>query len=502
MIDISQKEIWFVTGSQHLYGEETLRQVAENSQEIVKGFNASKQMPVKIIYKPTVKSPEEITTVCQEANAERNCIGIITWMHTFSPAKMWIHGLRILNKPLCHLHTQFNAEIPWASINMDFMNLNQSAHGDREFGFIMSRMRKKRKVVVGHWKEERVQNKLGVWSRVVLGWDELQNLKVARIGDNMREVAVTEGDKVEAQIRFGFSVNGFDSSDVVKHINKVSDSDLNNLLEVYESSYSLTESLKKGGKQRESLAEAAKIELGLRAFLEEGGFKAFTDTFENLGELKQLPGIAVQRLMADGYGFGGEGDWKTAAMLRAMKVMNYGLEGGTSFMEDYTYHFTPQKSYVLGSHMLEICSSIADGKPACEVHPLGIGGKEDPARLVFNVSPGNAINASLVDMGNRFRLIVNEVEAVKPMANLPLLPVARVLWDAKPNLEVAATAWILAGGAHHTVYSQVVTTEYMEDFADIAGIELLVIDDKTTVRDFKDKINANEAYYNMFQHRL
>jgi L-arabinose isomerase len=502
MNDIAQKEIWFVTGSQHLYGEETLRQVAENSQQIVSGFNTSTQIPVKIVYKPTVKSPDEITNVCQEANAEKNCIGIITWMHTFSPAKMWINGLRILNKPLCHLHTQFNAEIPWSTIDMDFMNLNQSAHGDREFGFIMSRMRKKRKIVVGHWQDENVQKKLGIWSRVVLGWDELQHLKVARIGDNMREVAVTEGDKVEAQIRFGFSVNGFDSSDVVKFIDKVSDEGLNNLLAIYETSYNLTPSLQKGGDQRDSLVEAARIELGLRSFLEDGGFKAFTDTFENLGALKQLPGIAVQRLMEDGYGFGGEGDWKTAAMVRALKVMNYGLEGGTSFMEDYTYHFTPQKSYVLGSHMLEICSSIADGKPSCEVHPLGIGGKEDPARLVFNVAPGDAINVSLVDMGNRFRLIVNEVEAVEPMADLPLLPVARVLWDAKPNLEVAATAWILAGGAHHTVYSQVVTTEFMEDFADIAGIELLVIDEKTTVREFKDKINANEAYYHNFQHGL
>jgi len=502
MIDLTKKEIWFITGSQHLYGEETLRQVAQNAQQIVKGFDASAFIPVKIKYVPTVKSPDEITKACQAANADENCIGIITWMHTFSPAKMWIRGLSILNKPICHLHTQFNAEIPWATINMDFMNLNQSAHGDREFGFIMSRMRKKRKVVVGHWKEERVQKKLGVWSRVVLGWDEMQHLKVARIGDNMREVAVTEGDKVEAQIRFGFSVNGYDSSDVVRHIKKVSDKALNELMEMYEKSYALTPSLQKGGDQRDSLVEAARIELGLRAFLEEGGFKAFTDTFENLGELRQLPGIAVQRLMADGYGFGGEGDWKTAAMVRVLKVMNVGLEGGTSFMEDYTYHFTPERSYVLGSHMLEICESIAEGKPSCEVHPLGIGGKEDPARLVFNVAPGDAINVSLIDMGNRFRLIVNEVEAVKPMADLPKLPVARVLWDAKPNLDVAATAWILAGGSHHTVYSQVITTEYMEDFADIAGIELLVIDEKTTIRDFKDKINANEAYYNMFQHGL
>jgi len=502
MIDISKKEIWFVVGSQNLYGEETLKQVAVHSKEIAKGIDASSHVPVKVVYKDVAKSPSEISDICMEANSNKNCIGIIAWMHTFSPAKMWINGLSILKKPLCHLHTQYNAEIPWATIDMDFMNLNQSAHGDREFGFIMSRMRKKRKVVVGHWEDERVQKQLGVWSRVVLGWDELQNLKVARIGDNMREVAVTEGDKVEAQIRFGVSVNGYDSSDVTKHIEKVTDKQLNDLLKVYESSYTLTPSLLEGGAQRQSLVDAAKIELGLRAFLEEGGFGAFTDTFENLGVWKQLPGIATQRLMADGYGFGGEGDWKTAAMVRALKVMNIGLEGGTSFMEDYTYHFTPQKDYVLGSHMLEICPSIADGAVACEVHPLGIGGKEDPARLVFNSPAGDAINVSLIDMGTRFRLIVNEVTAVKPMGELPKLPVARVLWDCKPNLEIAATAWILAGGAHHTVYSQAVTTEFMEDFADIAGIELVVIDDNTTIRGFKDTLNANEAYYHLFQTRL
>ncbi|MDT0690538.1 L-arabinose isomerase [Salegentibacter sp. F188] len=501
MIDIDHKEIWFVTGSQHLYGEETLNQVTKNSKEIVEGLNGSSQIPLKIVHKDTVKTPAEITDLCLQANTNKNCIGIVTWMHTFSPAKMWISGLNILKKPICHLHTQFNAEIPWNEIDMDFMNLNQSAHGDREFGFIMSRMRKKRKVIVGHWKSDRVQKKLGIWTRVVLGWDELQHLKVARIGDNMREVAVTEGDKVEAQIRFGMSVNGYDSSEVVEHIEKVSDDKVNALLKEYESSYNLTEALKEGGAQRSSLEDAARIELGLRSFLDEGGFKAFTDTFENLGKLKQLPGIAVQRLMADGYGFGAEGDWKTAALLRAMKVMAVGLEPGTSFMEDYTYHFTPEKSYVLGSHMLEICPSIADGKPTCDIHPLGIGGKEDPVRLVFDSPQGPALNASLIDMGNRFRLLVNEVEAVKPQ-ELPNLPVARVLWDAKPDLEVAATAWILAGGAHHTVYTQALTTEYLEDFADIAGIELLVIDDKTAVRDFKDKINANEAYYHLFQHGL
>tara|TARA_R110002124_G_scaffold145011_2_gene310227 strand:+ start:584 stop:2092 length:1509 start_codon:yes stop_codon:yes gene_type:complete len=502
MIDISNKEIWFVTGSQHLYGEETLNQVAKNSQEIAKGLDASKNIPVKIIFKPTVKTPSEITAICEAANASINCIGIITWMHTFSPAKMWIAGLSILNKPLCHLHTQFNAEIPWKDINMDFMNLNQSAHGDRELGYIMSRMRIKRKVVVGHWQEEKVQSKIGIWSRVALGCDEMKNLKVARFGDNMREVAVTDGDKVEAQIRFGMSVNGYDSSDITKKIEKVTSQQVNDLVKVYEKEYNLSDKLKLGGEMRESLIESAKIEIGLRTFLDEGGFKAFTDTFENLGSLKQLPGLPVQRLMADGYGFGGEGDWKTAAMLRVMKVMAYGLEGGTSFMEDYTYHFTPQKSYVLGSHMLEICPTIADKKPSCEVHPLGIGGKEDPVRLVFNSPEGEAINASLVDMGNRFRLIVNEVEAVKPMEDLPNLPVARVLWDAKPNLDIAATTWILAGGAHHTVYSQAITTEYMEDFADIFGIELLVIDNDTKVRSFKDTMNANEAYYNTFQHRL
>lgn len=502
MIDIQQKEIWFVTGSQHLYGEETLKQVAKNSSEIVAGLNKSELVPLRIVHKDTVKTPDEITLILQQANSAPQCIGIITWMHTFSPAKMWINGLSLLKKPICHLHTQFNAQIPWNKIDMDFMNLNQSAHGDREFGFMMTRLRKKRKIIVGHWQEERVQRRLGNWTRVALGWDELQNLKVARIGDNMRQVAVTEGDKVEAQMRFGFSVNGYDSSEVVAHIKKVSDSRVEDLLKEYENSYNLSDALKKDGKQRDSLIEAARIEIGLRTFLEEGGFKAFTDTFENLGELKQLPGIAVQRLMADGYGFGAEGDWKTAALLRAMKVMTVGLEGGTSFMEDYTYHFTPQKSYVLGSHMLEICPTIAKDKPTCEIHPLGIGGKEDPVRLVFNSPAGKALNASLIDMGNRFRLIVNEVEAVAPEKQLPNLPVARVLWDAKPNLDVAATAWILAGGAHHTVYTRALTTEFLEDFADIAGIELLVIDDKTTVRDFKDKINANEAYYHMFQHGM
>ena len=501
-ITMKEKEIWFVTGSQHLYGPETLAQVAKNSQTIVDGFNASSEIPVKIIYKPTVKTPNEITDVCQEASANKDCIGIITWMHTFSPAKMWIKGLSVLTKPLCHLHTQFNAEVPWETIDMDFMNLNQSAHGDREFGHMMTRMRKKRKIIVGHWEEQKIQQKIGNWTRVALGWNEFQNLKVARIGDNMREVSVTDGDKVEAQLRFGFSVNGYDSSDITKYISKLTDQQVNDLVKSYEAEYDLADALLESGSKRQSLIDAAKIELGLRSFLEEGSFGAFTDTFENLGELKQLPGIATQRLMADGYGFGGEGDWKTSALLRAMKVMATGLDGGTSFMEDYTYHFTPQKAYVMGSHMLEICPSIADKKPSCEVHPLGIGGKEDPVRLVFNSPAGPAVNVSLVDLGNRFRLIVNEVEAVAPMGELPKLPVARVLWDAKPDLETAATAWILAGGAHHTVYSQAVTTEFIEDFAEIAGVEVVVIDKNTTVRQFKELLNANEAYYHLFQHNM
>lgn len=492
------KEVWFITGSQHLYGDETLKQVGNHSKTMVNALNESVHVSLPIVFQSVVTTPGQIQDVIAQANNKKECIGIIVWMHTFSPAKMWIKGLSTLQKPLCHLHTQFNAEIPWKEIDMDFMNLNQSAHGDREFGHIVSRMRKKSKVIVGHWKDVNVQSKLGTWIRVARGWDEMQHLKVARIGDNMRQVAVTEGDKVEAQIKFGFSVNGYDSSDIVKHMENVKESDLQALLNIYEKEYLMMPSLLPGGNKRTSLEDAARIELGLRAFLEEGGFKAFTDTFENLGKLKQLPGIAVQRLMNDGYGFGGEGDWKTAALLRTIKVMCEGMEGGTSFMEDYTYHLAADKSYVLGSHMLEICPSIADKKPSCEIHPLGIGGKEDPVRLVFNSPAGKGINLTLVDLGNRFRLIANVVEAVPPMEELPKLPVARVLLDTKPNLETAITAWILAGGAHHTVYSQALTMEMVEDFAEIANVELLIIDENTTVRDFKDKLNANEVYYHIF----
>ena len=442
-------------------------------------------------------SPEAIFQLCLEANSAQNCAGLITWMHTFSPAKMWIAGLNALRKPFLHLHTQFNRDIPWAEIDMDFMNLNQSAHGDREYGFIGTRMRLERKVVVGHWQDEEVRDRIGVWARAACAWADMQGMKVARFGDNMREVAVTEGDKVEAQIRFGYSVNGYGVGDLVKAVNAVGDAEIARLVAEYDDSYAVDAPLRKGGEKRSALLEAAKIELGMRSFLEQGGFKAFTTCFEDLYGLAQLPGLAVQRLMADGYGFGAEGDWKTSALVHAMKVMGVGLPGGTSFMEDYTYHFSPHGMKVLGAHMLEVCSSIADGKPALEIHPLSIGGKDDPARLVFNVKNGPAINASIIDMGNRFRLIVNEVEVVTPDAPLPRLPVARVVWVPKPNLKIAAAAWILAGGAHHAGFSQNVTAEHMEDFAGMAGIEFLRIGQDTRISEFKNELRWNEVYYHL-----
>jgi L-arabinose isomerase len=495
MIDLNAFEIWFVTGSQHLYGPETLKQVAENSAQVVKGLSDSKNIPVKIVFKSVVTTPEEIYNLLLEANGNKNCIGLITWMHTFSPAKMWINGLKALQKPFLHLHTQFNQDIPWDSIDMDFMNLNQAAHGDREFGYICTRMNKNRKVVVGHWSDKNVQAKIGVWARVAAAWADMQNMKIARFGDNMREVAVTEGNKVSAQMKFGYSVNGYGIGDLVKVINEVSDAEIDKLIKVYEELYTLVPAAKKGGEKYANVRETAKIELGMRAFLSDGGFKAFTTTFEDLHGLKQLPGLAVQRLMNDGYGFGAEGDWKTSAMLRAAKVMAAGLKGGTSFMEDYTYHLNPSGMKVLGAHMLEVCESIAAAKPSLEVHQLGIGGKEDPPRLVFNVPTGQAINASLIDLGNRFRLIVNEVEVVKPDKDLPKLPVARAMWIPKPNLEIGASAWIYAGGAHHTVFSQSVTSEFMEDFAEIAGIEYVLINNETKISDFKKELRWNELYF-------
>lgn len=488
-------EVWFVTGSQHLYGEETLRQVDEHSQIIADSFNDSPQIPVRVVFKPVVKTPDEIYAICQEANVAPNCIGIVAWMHTFSPAKMWIRGLNCLQKPLLHLHTQFNRDIPFNDIDMDFMNLNQSAHGDREFGFIMSRMRLNRKVVVGHWQQADVLQKINVWSRVAAAKYEMQTMKVVRFGDNMRQVAVTDGDKVAAEMTFGFSVNTHGVGDLVKYINQISEADIFTLMQEYEDTYELMDSLRNGGFMRQSLVEAARIELGLKAFLEEGNFSAYTNTFEDLHGMRQLPGIGSQRMMAAGYGYGGEGDWKTSAMVRALKVMASGMAGGNSFMEDYTYHFDPANPMVLGSHMLEICPSIAQGAVKCEVHPLGIGGKEDPVRLVFNAAPGPALNVSLIDMGNRFRLLVNEVEAVEVTETFPKLPTARALWKPQPSMEIGLQAWILAGGAHHTVYSQNLTTEYIEDFAEMFGVELVVIDKNTTIRQLKNELRWSEVTF-------
>ncbi|NCI45729.1 L-arabinose isomerase [Sediminibacterium soli] len=495
MITIKTKQVWFITGSQHLYGSETLQQVAAHAMTIADSLNRHPLIPVTIVHKPTVTTPEEIFAVCQEANAAADCIGVIAWMHTFSPAKMWIGGLKILQRPILHFHTQFNRDIPWSTIDMDFMNLNQSAHGDREFGFMMTRMRLNRKVVAGHWEDAESIEKINIWARAAAGWHDWQGARFVRFGDNMRYVAVTEGDKVAAEIKFGYSVNTYGIGDLVKTIGEVSEQQVDGLVEEYSDSYTLAASLLKGGEQHTSLRDAARIEIGLQAFLEAGNYKGFTDTFEDLHGMTQLPGIAAQRLMNKGYGFAGEGDWKTAALVRAMKVMAAGLKGGNSFMEDYTYHFNPDNRMVLGSHMLEICESIADAKPVCEIHPLGIGGKADPVRLVFNSAPGPALNASVIDMGNRFRLLVNEVIAVAPMHTMPNLPVARVLWKPYPNMHTGCTAWILAGGAHHTCYSQNLTSEHLADFAEIAGIELVLIDKNTTLPQLKNELRWNERSY-------
>jgi L-arabinose isomerase len=496
-MDFKEFEVWFVTGSQHLYGETTLQKVAEHSQEMAQGMTSSGKLPVKVVFKPVVTTPDAITDLCREANNARTCIGLITWMHTFSPAKMWIAGLSILNTPFVHLHTQYNRDLPWSEIDMDFMNLNQSAHGDREFGFIASRMRLNRKIIVGFWQDDDVLSSLATWMRAAAAWHDAQGARVARFGDNMREVAVTEGDKVEAQIRMGYSVNGFGVGDLVKVINAVSDTEVNRLVTEYDDSYIIAKELRSSGSQRQSLREAARIELGMRAFLEKGGFKAFTTTFEDLYGVEQLPGLAVQRLMADGYGFGAEGDWKTAALVRAMKVMGTGLDGGTSFMEDYTYDLNKDCPKVLGAHMLEVCPSISGLKPSLEIHPLSIGGKGDPARLVFTVPDGPAVNATLLDMGNRFRLVVNEVDVIQPDQPLTKLPVASAVWVPRPSLKIAAAAWIMAGGAHHTGFSQSVTTSHLEDFAEMAGLEFLVIGRETKPDEFKKELRWNDMYFHL-----
>ncbi|WP_129715812.1 L-arabinose isomerase [Pedobacter sp. SYP-B3415] len=495
MMDLKKYELWFLTGSQHLYGEETLARVAEHAQQVAAALDASARIPVRIVWKPVVKTPEEIYNTLLQANTAPECIGVVTWMHTFSPAKMWIRGLNILQKPLLHLHTQFNRDIPWNEIDMDFMNLNQSAHGDREFGFMVSRLRMDRKVVVGHWQDPALQTEVGEWARAAAAWNDWQGAKFARIGDNMRQVAVTEGDKVEAEIKFGFSVNTYGVGDLVGFIQAVSDSDIDELVAIYKNDYEIAADLLPGGNRHHSVREAARIELGLRTFLTQGDFKGFTDTFEDLHGMVQLPGLAVQRLMADGYGFAGEGDWKTAALVRACKVMGAGLPGANAFMEDYTYHFEPGNNLVLGSHMLEVDASLAAGKARLEVHPLGIGGKADPARLVFNAGGGQALNAALVDMGNRFRLIVHEVEGIEVSEDLPKLPVARVLWKALPDMKTGCAAWIYAGGAHHTVYSQNLKASQLADFAAIAGIEMVHIGAHTQLPALRKELQWNEMFY-------
>ncbi|EPR69280.1 L-arabinose isomerase [Cyclobacterium qasimii] len=484
-MNLKQKEVWLLTGSQHLYGEDILKEVAVHSQTICKHFNEGNTIAVTIKFKAVVTTQEEILQVFLDANRDQACVGVMAWMHTFSPAKMWINGLKLLNKPLLHLHTQYGESIPWESIDMDYMNLHQSAHGDREFGFICTRMKISRKVVVGHWRSIEVQKEIDHWSRAACGWNDWQGAQFVRFGDNMRQVAVTEGDKVEAQLKFGFAVNSYGVGDLVEAINAVSNPEIDLLLETYASTYNLSEELKRDGSMHDSLIEAARIELGLKSFLEKGSFKGFTNTFEDLHGMKQLPGLPVQRLMNAGYGYAGEGDWKTMALVRAMKVMGTGLSGTNAFMEDYTYDFKEQGGLVLGAHMLEVDEGLAEGAIRCEIHPLGIGGKEDPVRLVFDGGAGSALNASLIDLGDKFRMVVNEVEAVKPPKSLPKLPVARTMWRPKPDFKSAATAWILSGGAHHTCFSQNLNMEVLEDFCEMAGIECVVIDEQTNLKSFK-----------------
>ncbi len=497
MINLKEYEVWFVTGSQHLYGPEVLDEIAAHSKEIAATFDASANIPTRVVYKPVMTTVEDITRLCLEANAADKCVGLITWMHTFSPAKKWINGLKLLQKPMAHLHTQYYREIPWADIDMDYMNLHQSAHGDREFGFAGARLRMERKVIVGHWKDEAVQKELGNWSRSACAIADSKTGRLVRFGDNMREVAVTEGNKVSAEIQFGYNVYGYGVGELVKVVNEVSDADIDKLVKEYLDTYEVPANLLPGKEKHASVREAARIEVGMRRFLEAGQFTAFTTTFEDLHGLVQLPGIACQRLMADGYGFGAEGDWKTAALVRTMKVMNAGLKGGVSFMEDYTYHFSPSGDRILGAHMLEVCPSIAVGKPKLDVLPLGIGGKADPARLIFDSQTGPAVAASLIDLGDRFRLIVTQVDVVKTEHALPKLPVARALWAPQPDLKRAAAAWIYAGGAHHTSFSYSLTQDHLRDYADMAGIEYVGIDNSLDLNRFKQELKWNDLYYHM-----
>jgi L-arabinose isomerase len=500
MIDPELCEVWFLTGSQSMYGEETLRQVAGQSQQIAQALNeADADLRVRVAWKPVLADPDSIRRACLDANSDDGCVGVITWMHTFSPAKMWIAGLDALAKPILHLHTQANRALPWATIDMDFMNLNQAAHGDREFGFIQTRLGIARTTVAGHVSDPEVTARIASWARAAIGRAELRALKLARFGDNMRDVAVTEGDKVAAQARFGVSVNTYGVNDLVAAVDSVDDGRVVSLAAEYEDAYQVAAELRRGGDRHESLRYAARIELGLRDFLLAGGFRAFTTNFEDLGGLRQLPGLAVQRLMADGYGFGGEGDWKTAVLLRALKVMSQGRPGGTSFMEDYTYHLEPGQELTLGAHMLEVCPSIAATTPSAEIHPLSIGAREDPVRLVFDAAPGPAVVVGLADLGDRFRLVANEIDVVAPPEPLPRLPVARAIWRPRPDWRTATEAWLTAGGPHHTVLSAAVGAATLTLLADMLAVELLIIDADTSIRRFRNELRWNQAYYRLAQ---
>ena len=490
-------EVWFLTGSQNLYGDDTLRQVAEQSQEIARALDASGDVPVKIIWKPVLKDSESIRRAALNANSADNVIGLIVWMHTFSPAKMWIAGLDALQKPLLHLHTQANVELPWAEIDFDFMNLNQAAHGDREFGYIQTRLGVARKTVVGHVSNPLVTASVGTWTRAAAGWAASRTLKLARFGDNMRYVAVTEGDKTEAELRFGVQINTWAVNELADAVHATSDASITTLVAEYEDLYDVVPELRSTGDRHDSLRYGAAIELGLKSFLEDGGFGAFTTSFEDLGALRQLPGLAVQRLMAQGYGFGAEGDWKTSVLVRVANVMGSGLPGGASLMEDYTYDLVPGNELILGAHMLEVSPSLTTAKPSLEIHPLGIGGREDPVRLVFNADPGPAVVVAMSDMRDRFRLVANVVEVVEPTAALPNLPVGRAVWRPEPDFATSAAAWLTAGAAHHTVMSTAVGIEVFHDFAEIARTELLVIDKTTTLREFRREVRWNQAYYRL-----
>ena len=492
-------ECWFLTGSQGLYGADTLRQVDQQSSEIVSTLNAGPEIGVRLVWKPVLTDADAIRRACIDASADDNCIGVVAWMHTFSPAKAWIAGLDVLRKPLLHLHTQANLSLPWASIDMDFMNLNQAAHGDREFGYIETRMRIPRKTVAGHASDPAVRERIDSWARAAAGFHAARTMRLARFGDNMRDVAVSEGDKVEAQLRLGISVNTYGVNDLVAAVDAADVNQIDATVAEYEHQYTIAPELAKTGDRHDSLRYAARIEVGLRSFLEQGGFTAFTTNFEDLGGLRQLPGIAVQRLMAAGYGFGGEGDWKSAAMVRIMKVIAGGRRGGTSFMEDYTYHFGPGEPKILGAHMLEVCPSIAVGRPSCEIHPLGIGGREDPVRLVFDAAPGPGFVVGLIDLGDRFRMVANDIEIIAPDEPLPKLPVARAVWKPAPTLNTSAESWLTAGGPHHTALSTAVGTDALEDFAVMTDIELVRIDADTTTSRFARELHWNQAYYRLAQ---